>query len=361
MITIFTPSFADETNTNAQNLSVKEIVARLDPERFAVTMLHYGAVDARILARSNTRVLQWRARGNTVRTAWHLLTNVPDIYFFPREGPLDAAFLTFRRRLKLKTAVVSYVVSGGLHAQPYSAARMRHIQEADAVFVNNTYLGELLQQKTGIDAAGVIYDGIDRRYYFEAGAEGKRSEQTTALFAGSLRPYKRVPVVVQQAKGWPDVQFRIAGVGEEEEICRNLAKELGCLNVKFLGHLSQGELAEEMRQADIFLFPSVVEGHPQVLVQAAACGLPIVAMNIYRPDFVVQGVTGFLAEDDHELAEKFGLLVQSSELRQKMGKAAVAHVQQFDWNAIAKMWERAFEATVERRRMSPGSESSIRG
>jgi glycosyltransferase involved in cell wall biosynthesis len=168
-------------------------------------------------------------------------------------------------------------------------------------------------------------------------------------------------MVVQEAKRWPDVQFRIAGVGEEEEICRNLANELGCSNLKFLGNLSQGQLAEEMRQADIFLFPSVLEGHPQVLVQAAACGLPVVAMNIYRPDFVVPGVTGFLAEDDHELAEKFGLLVQSSELRQKMGKAAVAHVRQFDWNAIVKMWERAFEAAVERRRISLGSESSSRG
>ena len=42
MITIFTPSFADEADSNAQNLSVKEIVARLDPERACVTMLHEG-------------------------------------------------------------------------------------------------------------------------------------------------------------------------------------------------------------------------------------------------------------------------------------------------------------------------------
>jgi glycosyltransferase involved in cell wall biosynthesis len=361
MITIVTPSFADEANTNAQNLSVKEIVARLDPERFAVTMLQDGAADPRIASRPNTRLLRWRARGNTVWTAWHLLRNVPDIYFFPREGPLDAAFLTFRRTLKLKTAVVSYVVSGGLNSQPYSPARMRHIREADAVFANNTYLGQLLKERTGIEAAGIIYDGVDRRYYFEAAAGGKGNDRVTALFAGSLRPYKRVPLVVQQAKRWPEMQFRIAGVGEEEAVCRNLANELGCSNVEFTGHLSQSQLAEEMRQADIFLFPSVIEGHPQVLVQAAACGLPIVAMNIYRPDFVVDGVTGFLAESYQEFAGKFELLAQSRELRRQMGRAAVAHVQQYDWDAITKIWERAFEMTVERRRISAGSEAPIRG
>src|SRR5215471_11713992 len=87
MITIFTPSFADASDTNAQNLSVKEIVARLDPERFAVTVLHEGLVDSRIAMRPNTRLLRWRNYGNSLRVSLHLLNKVPDIYFFPREGP----------------------------------------------------------------------------------------------------------------------------------------------------------------------------------------------------------------------------------------------------------------------------------
>jgi glycosyltransferase involved in cell wall biosynthesis len=47
-----------------------------------------------------------------------------------------------------------------------------------------------------------------------------------------------------------------------------------------------------MRKADVFLFPSVLEGHPQVLGQAAACGLPAVAMDLYRPDYIVSGKRG---------------------------------------------------------------------
>ncbi|MGA2348551.1 MAG: hypothetical protein ABSF93_21240, partial [Candidatus Sulfotelmatobacter sp.] len=85
MITIFTPSFADEADTNAQNLSVKEIVARLDPDRAAVTMLHEGAVDPRIASRPNTTLLRWQQHGNTLRTVWQILRRVPDVYFFPRE------------------------------------------------------------------------------------------------------------------------------------------------------------------------------------------------------------------------------------------------------------------------------------
>jgi glycosyltransferase involved in cell wall biosynthesis len=364
MITIFTPSFADEANTNAQNLSVKEIVARLDPERFAVTILHEGAPDARIASRPNTTLLQWRERGNTVRTVWHILRNVPDVYFFPREGPLDMAFLRLRRSLGWKTAVVSYVVSGGLHSQAYSAARVRHIREADAVFANNNYLAQLLKEKMGIEAAGIMYDGIDRRYYFERAADSPASERVAVLYAGSLRPYKRAPLVIRQAARWPHVQFRIAGIGEEEQICRDLAANLGCGNVEFLGHLSQPRLGEEMRRADIFFFPSILEGHPQVLGQAAASGLPIVAMKIYRPDYVVEGVTGFLAETDEDLSERLERLIGQPELRQAMGKAAIAHGRKFDWNTIARSWQDAFEQVVakrQRHRAVETAESVIRG
>lgn len=244
MITIFTPSYADEADTNAQNLSVKEIVARLDPEHCAVTMLHEGAPDPRISARPNTRLLRWGKHGNTLRTILHLAVRPPDVYFFPREGPLDAAFLTLRRRFGLRTAVVSYVVSGGLMTAPYSTARERHIREADAVFDNNTYLGELLKEKMEVVSSGTMYDGIDRRYFHPPSAR-RLDDTVTVLCAGSFRPYKRMPMVVRQAARWPAMRFRIAGVGEELDACRRLAAELGCTNIEFLGHLSQPQLGRK--------------------------------------------------------------------------------------------------------------------
>ena len=188
MITIFTPSFADEADTNAQNLSVKEIVARLDPTRIAVTMLHEGAIDPRIRSRPNTRFLRWHRHGNTMRGVLNILSDVPDLYFFPREGPLDAVFLRLRRHLWLKTALISYVVSGGLDAGPYMQARIDHIRQADSVFANNDYLAQLLREKMGIISSGTIYDGVDRRYYFPPRTPRAARHEVTVLCAGSLRP-----------------------------------------------------------------------------------------------------------------------------------------------------------------------------
>lgn len=353
MITVFTPSFADEADTNAQNLTVKEIVARLQPDEFRVVMLHEDDPDPRISARRNTDLLRWHRRGNTLRILLHCLGNVPDVYFFPREGPLDSAFLALRRRLALKTAVVTYVVSGGLYNPgPPRPALARNVREADIVFGNCQFLSRLVEERMGV-AAGVRYDGIDRRFFF-AGEKDEKADRSTdavkVLFAGSLRPYKRADLVVRQAARWPKIEFRIAGRGEEEQNCRNLAAQLGCSNVTFAGHLSPALLGEEMRQADIFFLPSILEGHPQVLGQAAACGLPSIAMDIYRPEFVINGKTGFAVDSDHELEEKLDLLIRHRELRRSMGEAAIAHSRNFDWDRITLQWQQAFEDAVAKRR-----------
>ncbi len=350
MLTVFTPSFADEDNTNAQNLSVKEIAARLSPEKFRLVMLNENTPDPRIATRSNTRLLRWRKRGNTVPIMMKLLREPPCLYFFPREGPLDDAFFMLRRFLHLKTAVVSYVVSGGLYnPEPVRPLLARNVREADAVFANSKFLSELVLERLGRES-GVRYDGVDRRFYFPPPPDACSHKPAVVLFAGSLRSYKRAAVVIQQAARLRDADFLIAGKGEEEEKCRILATREVCINVKFLGHLTSQQLGQQMREADIFFLPSIVEGHPQVLLQAAACGLPAVAMNLYRPEYVIDGTTGFVAENDDELAAKLELLIGNPEVRKKMSEAAVVHARQFDWDVITRQWEEAFAEAVERRR-----------
>jgi glycosyltransferase involved in cell wall biosynthesis len=146
--------------------------------------------------------------------------------------------------------------------------------------------------------------------------------------------------------------FRLGGRGETEPSCRALAAQLGCHNVVFLGHLTPTQLGEEMRRADVFLFPSILEGHPQVLGQAAACGLPAIAMKVYRPDYVLHGETGFLAESDQELAHKLDLLLSDPVMRKSMAWAAALHSKEFDWDRISRQWADVFREVVAQRQVS---------
>ena len=332
-ITIFTPSDANAGNSNAQTLTVKEIVARLPEDQFHVTMLCSGDPDARLASRANTRLVPYKKHGNTLRLLRHALLPPPDIYFFPRTGPLDRVFFDLRKRMRLKTALITYIV---MAMDPVTSAGMigRSILEGDRVFGNSKYVCDTIRQMFKVQASP-IYDGIDRRYYFP-NARRAQSRDFVVLYAGSLQPRKRVELVIRQAAQFPGLQFRIAGKGETEQSCRGLAQQLGCRNVSFLGHLSAEHLGEQMRQADVFFFPSILEGNPQVLLQAAACGLPSIAMELYRSDYVVDGKTGFLVQSDAELSTSLERLEDDAALRASFAAAAVRHTNQFDWDNITR-------------------------
>jgi glycosyltransferase involved in cell wall biosynthesis len=348
MITIFTPSFADEANTNAQNLTAKEIVSRLPADRFRVVLLGDGVPDPRILARENTEIWRWSQHGNTARWLTRLLLSKIDVYFFPREGPLDALFLFCRRSLGLRVALVTYVAMA-LDEIEVGPTMARSIREADLVFGNSRYVAQTVQERFGV-LAGAIHSGI-KRELFHPPAEARRTgSKLTVLYAGSFQARKRVDLVIREAANWPAVEFRLVGKGEEEQKCRSLVNELGCHNVTFVGHLSQPGLAEEMQKADLFFFPSVVEGHPQVLGQAAACGLPAVAMEKYRPDYVLNGETGYLVKSDIELSQKLRVLLSDEDLRRKMSAAAARHALQFDWDKVTREWEQVFVEAAGKRR-----------
>lgn len=346
-IRIFTPSFADADNTNAQNLTVKEIVVRLSPERFQVTMIAMGEPDARIAARENTVLLPYYKHGNTPRLLVSLLASLPDVYFYPRQGPFDMLFLRYRRHFRRRCALVTHVTMV-MNEKTVTPAWETVVRESDKLFGNSGYVTETVKEYFRRPAE-TMHNGVDSRWFYPGKSEGDVG-RVRALYAGSFQERKKVSLLIQQAGRLPEVDFRLAGKGEEEEPCRRMAAELGCGNVTFLGHLNPAALGEEMRAADLFLFPSVLEGHPQVLGQAAACGLPAVAMNLYRPDYVVDGETGFLAASEATFVERMELLVGGGELRRRMSLAAVRHAEQFSWDRIAGQWAEVLEDAVVRRR-----------
>ncbi|HSZ64347.1 MAG TPA: glycosyltransferase family 4 protein [Terriglobales bacterium] len=348
MITIFTPSFADEANTNAQNLTVKEVVSRLPPERFRVILLGGDAPDPRLLSRENTEILPYHRHGNTPRWLLNVLRSRVDIYFFPRLGPLDAMFLFLRRSLRLPIGLVTYIVMA-LNEIAVGPTMSRSIREADCVVGNSRFVSQTVKERLGVETE-TIYDGIDRKLFHPPNQGRTNESKLTVLYAGSFQARKRVDVVICEAANWPSVEFRLAGKGVEDEKLRALVGKLGCRNVTFIGHLSQSMLAEEMRNADVFLFPSVLEGHPQVLGQAASCGLPAVAMDVYRPDYVVNDRTGYLVKSESELSQKLGLLLADQDLRLKMSAASTEHALQFDWDKIARDWENVFVHVAAKRR-----------
>jgi glycosyltransferase involved in cell wall biosynthesis len=350
-IKIFTETSADAHNINAQSLTVREVVSRLDPLRFRVAMTHLSEVDPRILQRPNTRLVRGSKRGKTAKYLCALFAFRPDIYFYPQPSPMNAIFLAARRRLGLKVKMIMPVVTSfslgkGIRRDWFGGASLlRAIREADVVVGNSRFVSNDVEKVFGVRAI-TIHNGVDRRNFFPLVTSKPAGQAVTVLYAGSFRPYKRPKMVIEAARMFPNSKFIMVGEGEEKKACEELARSLPARNVDIVGAKSPEELGHIMRQADIFFFPSVVEGHPQVLGQAAACGLPCAAMNCYSPDSVINGKTGFLAVNDEEIYQHLGLLIENPKLRRQFGDAAVEHVKQFDWDQIVREWASLFESIV---------------
>jgi glycosyltransferase involved in cell wall biosynthesis len=99
------------------------------------------------------------------------------------------------------------------------------------------------------------------------------------------------------------------------------------------------ELAKFFNQADIFLFPSIHEGFPKVIIESMACGLPSIVFNKYGPEAVVDDITGFIVSDKKEMIEKLRILIENESFRKNMSKASIKKAKEFDWNLIVKDWE----------------------
>lgn len=93
--------------------------------------------------------------------------------------------------------------------------------------------------------------------------------------------------------------------------------------VRIAGWVDRMDLWREMGAADIFVMTSLWEGMPLTLLDAQAMGLPAVVPDVVGcRDVVIDGVTGFVCENDGALIERTGMLIRDAELRERMGQAA---------------------------------------
>jgi glycosyltransferase involved in cell wall biosynthesis len=140
--------------------------------------------------------------------------------------------------------------------------------------------------------------------------QGRRTgRQVVAI--GRLAEQKNYPVLLRAAVHMPDVVVRIVGDGSEGLALKALAAELGVAGrVQFLGFHPRAETLEILAGGDVFVQPSLFEGHSLALIEAAKLGMPLVVSDaqvqiegVTAPDGALCGaVVG--VQDDRSLARE---------------------------------------------------------
>jgi glycosyltransferase involved in cell wall biosynthesis len=349
-IRLLVDSFADEDAFNAQMTSARDIMARLDPARFDVSTFVFGKPDPRLTERPHTRLVKLPGRCQTLRILREFIWGKHDILFYVKPSPAATLYLALRQKWSDKRIVIGTVESqSDLKNEPTIKAEQirlweRTILRSDFLFSNSSSVRASLEREYGLRSE-VVPTGVDTTFYTPQW-DRAANPQVRVLFVGSLRPFKGPQLLVRAAAQFPVAEFVIIGDGVMAEELEGQAREKQLTNVKFARGLSVSELREQYRRADVFLFPSRWEGSPKVILEAAACGLPVIARRDYAPESVLHGQTGYLGGNDEELLDRLGILLARPELRRDMGRASRAQSERFDWDPITRQWEDIFLRVV---------------
>jgi glycosyltransferase involved in cell wall biosynthesis len=179
-----------------------------------------------------------------------------------------------------------------------------------------------------------------------------------ALYVGGLLPRKNLTlalggIAAARTRGL-DVTLDLAGAGEQAGALRAEVDQLGLTAyVRFLGRVDEREKLRLLQQADVFLFPSILEGFGMAAAEALACGLPVVGMrSTSTAEIVSDGRTGILLDDPGDrgaMAAALERLADPAE-RQRMADAAIRDVRaRFSWRESARTVLAAYASVAKGR------------
>jgi glycosyltransferase involved in cell wall biosynthesis len=196
----------------------------------------------------------------------------------------------------------------------------------------------------------VVPNGVDVRRFTPVAV----LRQPCVLFVGSLIERKGVNFLLQAwaqvAADFPAHQLLIIGEGSQKDILVDLARALGIAQrVRFLGPQSPLQVSEWMRQAQLFVLPSLEEGQGVVLVEALASGTPCIGSNVGGIPDVITPDVGILVPpcDVGALANAVRQILNNQEhWEQLSAQARQRAVEHYSWDVIGKRLMNIYRSVI---------------
>jgi glycosyltransferase involved in cell wall biosynthesis len=299
---------------------------------------------------------------------------VPDaIGLVWRERPFDLlrvhalryigpAALWARRLYAIDAPVVSH--HHHLDPSPLNAVIERRIIEAsDRVVVGSEFARRQLRDELGarVDHVDVVPYGVDGRFAPRPPRADLRARHglgagPVVLFFGGLKPRKNLHLLLDVwahvAAEEPDARLLIAGGGPMLDELRAHAGRLGVAErVVFTGYVPEVEKTDVFNLADVFFFPSAMEGFGLTVAEAMASGLAVVASDRGSiPELTAEGETGFVCDPERgdDFVARLLTLLRDPALRRRFGAAGRDRADRlFRWERCVDGTRRVYEAAVE--------------
>jgi glycosyltransferase involved in cell wall biosynthesis len=315
------------------------IYQRLQKQGVQVSFVTYGdAKDLRYAARlSGIRVLcnRWGLsrrryqRWLPVLHGWHLWR--ADVYTTNQTVGADVALRTARLFGKPLIARCGYMWSrfaARRHGADSRAARYARTQEAqvftgaDRVVVTAGHMKQYVEEQYGVaDSRVRVIPNYVLTDLFRPDSEGT-CKPGRICFIGRLEPQKNLFALLEAVRGL-DVELEIIGDGSQRKALEEAARDKE-VNARFLGRRLHAELPQHLNAAEIFILPSLYEGHPKTLLEAMACGRPVIGTDVIgMRELIRHRETGYLCgTSPQEIRSVIQEVLANADLCARMGHNA---------------------------------------
>lgn len=225
-------------------------------------------------------------------------------------------------------------------------------KNAEALVANSQGLKEFALKFYDKKPIEVIYNGVDTQSFYPD--ETKRdSSKINLLFVSRLIERKGLQYVIPELEKIQEVvdkelHLTIVGDGPYRETLETLANQFDVESmVSFEGQKDKNELLPYYQAGDIFVFPSKREGMPNAVLEAMACGLPVVMTPCEGSDELIQGNGEIVKAEDMGKALA-SLVCDSARVQAYRCESHNRAVQYFSWTGIVESYISILEGIVKR-------------
>lgn len=230
----------------------------------------------------------------------------------------------------------------------YSDRLERECEMADRIMVGSSFARQSFVE-LGYDASKIVATpyGVDANQ-FTPPDQVRRDGVFRVLFVGQIGQRKGVSYLLQGYEKFrrADSELHIVGGYTPGHEVYARFQHL----YRHTPHIPHKDLPSLFREADVFVFPSLVEGMGLVVLEAMACGLPVITTTHGPGDIVRDGLDGFFVpiRDSEAIANRLDQLYRDPSLREQMSRNAREQALRYSWQAYAQRAADAVLSTPER-------------
>lgn len=213
----------------------------------------------------------------------------------------------------------------------------REIELADEVLVGSSFVRDtFIEEGVAAGKLHVVPYGADPQRFSPRDSARPPNAPFRVLFVGQIGERKGISYLLDAWRGFRDARAELHLVGDFVAGVEVYQRDRGLF--RHTANVPQARLPELMREADVFVLPTLVEGMPMVVIEAMACGLPVIVTPHGPAEVVRDGIDGFVVpiRDSDAIHDRLARLREDAPLRARMGAAALQRASEWTWARYAR-------------------------